>query len=335
MTNPEGAVALAIEREKKIHRSGKVKGTMRSVRIHRYGGAEKLVLEDVPVPEPGPDEILIRVHAAGVNPVDWKIREGHWRDEPKQKLPLIPGWDVSGTVVSAGILVNRFRIGDKVFARLDLMKDGAYAEYAIAKTSDVARAPANISLNTAAGVPLAAQTAWIGLFEKGSLKAEQSVLIHGASGGVGSFAVQFAQVAGAHVIATTSKENLALVESLGADEVIDYKSQDFSKRLENIDMVFDTIGGDTQARSWQVIRKGGMLVSTLAVDDKLAEKYGVTGITYMAGSSGARLQEIAGLIDKHMLRVLVDKELPLEHAQEAHKLSQSGKARGKIILLVA
>lgn len=306
-------------------------GTMKAVRIHEFGGVNKLIYEDVPVPKPAPDEILIRVFAAAVNPVDWKIREGGRKVNPK--LPLILGWDVAGTVTDKGALVTRFHNNDKVFVRLDIMHDGGYAEYAIAKACHVAHAP-GIPLNVAAGVPLAAQTAWAGLFENGNLNPSQRVLIHGASGGVGTFATQFAKIAGAHIIATTSGENVELVKSLGANEVIDYKKDDFSKKVKDVDLVFDTIGGDTQARSWQTLRKGGTLVSTVGADEAKAAEYGVTAKSYMVDSNGARLQEIAGLIDKKMVKVIIDKEFALEDVKKAHEYSQTGKAKGKIILRV-
>jgi NADPH:quinone reductase-like Zn-dependent oxidoreductase len=325
--------AITLEQENKIHTANTLSGTMKAVRIHEYGGTEKLIYEEVPIPKPAPDELLVRVHSAGVNPVDWKVREGHWKDKIKQQLPLILGWDLAGTVIHTGNLVTRFNEGDRVFARLDLLNNGSYAEYAIVKINDAAFAP-SIPLNIAAGVPLASQTAWMGLFDTGNLKPKQKILIHGASGGVGTFAVQFAKIAGAYVIGTTSEENTELIYSLGADEVIDYQKEDFSEKLKNLDMVFDTIGGDTQARSWKTLRESGTLVSTLAVDETLASQYKVTGKTFMANSNGARLQEISDLIDKHMLRVIIDKEFTLKDVQKAHELSQSGRSRGKIIIRV-
>jgi len=305
--------------------------TMKAVQIHEFGGVEKLMYESVPVPEPAPDEILISVAATAVNPVDWKIREGHAKGSIK--LPLILGWDVAGIVVSRGALVTQFSEGDKVFARLDTMRNGAYAEYALAKAADTAYAP-NIPLKIAAGIPLASQTAWTGLFEIGGLKPNQKILIHGASGGVGTFAIQFAKIAGAYVIGTTSETHLELIKSLGADEVIDYEKEDFRKRVKDLDMVFDTIGGETQERSWQLLRKGGILVSTVGADESKAAKYGVVGKSFMVNSNGARLQQIAGLVDKKMIRIIIEKEFNLEEVKKAHELSQSGKALGKIILLV-
>lgn len=302
---------------------------MKAVQIHEFGGVEKLIYENVPVPQPAPDEVLIRISAAGVNPIDWKIREGQRKDNIK--LPLILGLDVAGIVVDKGVLVTQFSEGDKVFARLD--KNGAYAQYAVAKAASTAYAP-DIPLKVAAGIPLASQTAWVGLFEVGGLKPGQKILIHGASGGVGTFAVQFATIAGAYVIATTSETHIELIKSLGANEVIDYEKEDFRKKVKDLDMVFDTIGGETQERSWQVLRKGGILVSTLGVNEGKAANFGVVGKPFTVNSNGARLQQIAGLVDKKMIRTIMEKEFSLEEVKKAHELSQSGKALGKIILVV-
>ena len=177
---------------------------MKAIRFHTYGDSSVLKYEDVPIPEIGPGEVLIKVHAAGVNPVDWKIRKGYLQGFLPYQLPLIPGWDTAGTVARAGALVTRFNASDQVFSRPDIARDGAYAEYIAVRTDEVASAPRSIPLEHAAGVPLAALTAWMALFDKANLRADQSVLIHAASGGVGRFAVQLAKLAGARVIGTTS-----------------------------------------------------------------------------------------------------------------------------------
>ena len=197
---------------------------MKAVQIHGYGNSGVMKYEDAPKPVIGPDEVLIKVHACGVNPVDWKIREGFMASMVHHTMPLILGWDVAGIVEETGALVKRFKPGDAVFCRPDTSKNGGYAEYIAVRTIELAMAPKTIPLKTAAGIPLAAQTAWMALFELAGLKGGQSVLIHGASGGVGSFAVQLAKVAGARVIATTSKANIPMVKSIGADEVVDHVS---------------------------------------------------------------------------------------------------------------
>jgi len=307
---------------------------MKAVRIHGYGGADVLVYEDAPVPEIAPDEVLIKVAACGINPIDWKMRKGYAKDRAPISFPFILGWDVAGTIEKTGVLVANFKPGDKVFTRNNTSRNGGYAEYVAVRASEIAAAPHSLSLIQSAGIPLACGTAWDGLFEQGNLKKGQSVLIHGGSGGVGTFAIQLAKFVGAHVITTTSAKNSDLVRSLGADEIIDYNAEDFSKKLKDIDLVFDTIGGDTQKRSWGILKKGGTLVSTVGADDKAAAEYGVKAKSFMLDSSGARLQEIAALADLGHIKVIIEKEFPLSEARAAHELSEKGHAVGKIILTV-
>lgn len=308
---------------------------MKAVRIHGYGGPEVLVYEDAPEPVFGPDDVLIKVVAASVNPIDWKVRQGFSKEKAKLEFPFILGWDVSGIVEKTGVLVTRFKEGDKVYARSDTSRNGSYAEYIAVRSPEVALAPVTIPLNQTAGIPLASQTAWAGLFEVGNLKAGQSVLIHGGSGGVGISAIQFAKCVGAHVITTTSAGNAELVASIGADEIIDYKKDDFSKKLKEIDFVFDTIGGKIQKKSWGILKKGGILVSTVGADEKEAAKYQVTGKSFMVNSNGARLEEITNFVDTGKLKVIIDKEFPLSDVRTAHELSQLGHAKGKMIINVS
>lgn len=308
---------------------------MKAVRIYNYGHSDVLKYEDAPVPEIGPDEVLVKVHACGVNPVDWKIREGFMARMVNYTMPLILGWDVSGVVEKTGPLVRRFKSGDDVFCRPATSRNGAYAEYVAVRSFELAHAPKSIPLYQAAGFPLASQAAWMALFEVGGLKQDQSVLIHGGSGGVGSFAIQLAKIARAgRIVTTTSGRNSAMVKSLGADEVIDYTKEDFSEKLHDLDLVFDTLGGETQAKSFNVLRKGGTLVSSVGADEKAASAHGVLGKSFMLDSNGARLQEIAELIDLGKLNVVIEKEFPLSEAKAAQDLSQSGHVNGKIILKV-
>lgn len=310
--------------------------TMKAVRIHAFGDVDVLKYEDAPIPQLLPDEVLIKVHAAGINPVDWKIRKGGYRGGAIAfPLPFILGWDLSGAIEQVGSMVTRFKKGDKVFTKPDNMRNGAYAQYIAVRAHEVGFAPKSIPLEQAAGIPLAGQTAWIGLFEKGSLQKGQSALIHAGSGGVGSFAIQLAKAAGAHVITTTSKGNIEFVKSLGADEVIDYHTDDFSKKVNNVDVVLDTIGGETQAKSFGVIKKGGILVSVLGEPDaKETAKYGIRGTGYMTIGEGSRLDNIAGIVDKGLLKITVEKTFPLQDVKEAHTLSEKGHVRGKLILKV-
>ena len=231
--------------------------TMKAVRIHTYGGPEVLVYEEVPRPQPGQGEVLVRVEAAAVNPVDWKIREGYLREMLPHALPLIMGWDVSGVVEETGPGVTRFRAGDEVFSRPDLLRDGTYAEYVVIRETEVALKPGSVDHLHAAAIPLAGLTAWKSLIEAAGAAPGQRVLIHGAAGGVGSYAVQLAKWRGAHVTATASAPNLDYLRRLGADEIIDYRSVRFEDVTGDVDVVIDTIGGDTQQRSWQVLKRGG------------------------------------------------------------------------------
>ena len=308
---------------------------MKAVRIHNYGGPETLVFEDAPMPEIAPDEVLIKVAACAINPIDWKVRKGYAKERAPLSFPFILGWDVAGTIEKAGVLVTNYTAGDKVFTRNNTSRNGGYAEFVAVRASEIAAAPKSISLMESSGIPLACQTAWAGLFEQGALPKGQSVLIHGGSGGVGTFAVQLAHFVGAHVIATTSEKNKELVKSLGADEIIDYKADDFSKKLKDIDVVFDTIGGDTQKKSWGIIKKGGILVSTVGADENAAKVHNLSAKSFMVDSSGARLQEIASLVDLGHLKVIIEKQFPLSEAKAAHELSEGGHAVGKIILIVS
>jgi NADPH:quinone reductase-like Zn-dependent oxidoreductase len=307
---------------------------LKAVRIHNHGDSSVLIYEDAPVPSILPDEVLIKVHSAGVNPVDWKIRMGHGDYRNAFDFPLILGWDVVGTIESVGPLIKKFKAGDVVFARPEPIRNGTYAEYVAVRGFELAYAPSYIPLEDAAGIPLASQTAWMAIFEKGNLQRNQRILIHGASGAVGSFALQFAKLANAYVIATTSAKNIDLVKSLGADEVINYKSEDFSKKVTGVDLVLDTVGGDTQSRSWQVIREGGTLVSIVGVDEKAGKLFNVRAVSLHMVSNGARLHQIRELVNAGLVRVKIGKEFPLSEAKAAHDLGESGQAGGKIILRV-
>lgn len=308
---------------------------MKAIRIHEYGGPEVLRYEDAPKPELAEGDVLVRVHAAGINPVDWKIRQGYLKDKIPYPLPFIPGWDLSGVVEAVAPGAEGFKPGDEVYSRPDIARNGAYAEYIAVRASELARKPASISHEEAAGVPLAAITAWHALFETAGLSAGQTVLIHAASGGVGSFAVQFAKWRGARVIGTASAANHELLRRLGADEVIDYRTTRFEDVARDVDVVFDTIGGETQERSWGVLRKGGILVSIVSPpSEEKARTHGVRQGYIFIGPNAAWLTEIARLIDEGRVRPVIGEVLPLSEARRAHELSQSGHARGKIVLRV-
>ena len=308
---------------------------MKAVRIHAYGDVSSLNYEDVAVPEPGANEVRIQVHAAAVNPVDWKIRAGYLAAMLPHQMPLTLGWDVSGVVDHIGAGVTHVSVGDAVYSRPDIARNGSYAEYMVVRAAEVAAKPASLSHNEAAAVPLAGLTAWQALFDHAQLKAGERVLIHAGAGGVGSFAIQFAKWAGAHVIATASAGNEALVRDLGADEFVDYRTQRFEEVLAKVDVVLDTIGGDTQTRSIQLLNSGGRLISvTGAPDADALAAVGATGNLFMVQPSSEGLTRIAHLIDGGTVRVLIDSVFALADAQAAHTRSETGRAKGKIVLEV-
>ena len=310
--------------------------TMKAVRIHTYGGPEVLAYEDVPRPQPGPGELLVRVVAAAVNPVDWKIREGYLKEMLHHSLPLIMGWDVSGVVEETGPAVTLFRVGDEVFSRPDLLRDGTYAEYVVIRETEVAFKPGSVDHLHAAAVPLAGLTAWKSLIEAAGVAPGQRVLIHGGAGGVGSYAVQLAKWRGAHVVATASAHNHDYLRGLGADEVVDYRSMRFEEVSGAVDAVFDTIGGDTQERSWQVLKKGGILVSIITPPPpEKAAAHGARQAFVFIQPDAVVLAELAKLVDTGKLRPCVETVLPLAEARRAQELSQASHARGKIVLKVA
>ncbi|MCC6677658.1 MAG: NADP-dependent oxidoreductase [Phycisphaerales bacterium] len=306
---------------------------MKAIRMYKFGAASELKYEGVPRPVPGDDDILIRVHAAGVNPVDDKIRAGALG--PMVKPPYIPGFDASGVVEKVGKNITKFKPGDAVFTYINLQRGGAYAEYLIAKEGEVALKPAKLSFTEAAAVPLAALTAWQALIDTAKLEAGQTVLIHGGSGGVGSFAVQIAKARGAKVIATASAENQQTLVDLGADVAIDYRAQKFEDIARDVDVVLDPIGGDTQERSWSVLKKGGILVSIVQPPEQAkASKAEAKGVVILVRPNADELAQIGGLIDDGKIRPVVSKVLPLARAAEAHELIATRHTRGKIVLEV-
>ena len=311
---------------------------MKAIRIHGYGGPEVLRLEDIPQPSPRPGELLVKVHAASVNPVDWNVRQGHMQQFLPLKLPAVLGWDLSGVVEAVGTGVGKFKVGDEVYAGLPLAPDrnGTYAEYTITTEAETAAKPRTLDHVHAATVGVAGLTAWRALFETAQLAAGQKVLIHRAAGGVGTFAVQFAHWKGAHVLGTASTQNQEFLRQLGVDEPIDYTKTRFEDIAANVDVVLDTKGGEVQERSWKVLRKGGILVSLVAppAADQAA-RHGVRSTMHYNAPSAAALVEIAKLIDSGQCKVFVDTVLPLAEARRAQEMSATGHIRGKIVLQVA
>jgi NADPH:quinone reductase-like Zn-dependent oxidoreductase len=309
---------------------------MKAIRIHQFGGPEVMQLDHISIPQPAEDEVLIRVYASSVNPVDWKIRNGERKEKFPGQLPLTMGWDVSGVITEAGDNVKTLKIHDEVYSRPDPTRNGAFADYIVVKADQVALKPKSISHLQAAAVPLAGLTAWQGLFTHGNLQPGQKVLIHAASGGVGTFAIQFAKWKGAYVIGTCSEKNVEFVRSLGADEVIDYKKEKFEDLLSNIDLVFDTLGGETQQLSLKVLKNGGRLITTVKpenAEEAKAKNIHIEG--YTAQSYPDDLKQIAQLIDEGKIKPVITKVMNLEEAKEAEQLNENGHIRGKIVLKVA
>jgi NADPH:quinone reductase-like Zn-dependent oxidoreductase len=309
--------------------------TMKAIRIHKYGGPEVLQYEDAPRPKPQVGEVLIRVHAAGVNPIDWKVREGEMKDFWPHTFPLILGWDLSGVVEELGKGVSRFKIGDEVYGLPDPTRGGAYADYIVVRESELALKPNSLHHIRAGAVPLAALTAWQALFDTAQLQSGQRVLIHAGAGGVGHFAIQLAKWKGASVLATASTKNQDLLSKLGVDEPIDYARQRFENVARNIDVVLDTIGGETQERSWSVLKKRGSLVSLVQPpSEEKTKEFGVRAAFVASHPNGEQLAEIAKIIDSGKLAPVIDRILPLSEARRAHELSQSGHTHGKIVLRI-
>ena len=309
--------------------------TMKTVCIYSYGGPEVLVYEDAPRPHPGAGEVLVRIHAAGINPVDWKIREGQLKAMLHHAFPLVLGWDLSGVVEALGPNLTRLKVGDEVFSRPDIDRDGAYAEFIVVRESELALKPKSLDHIHAAALPLAGLTAWQTLFEAGGLAAGQRVLIHAAAGGVGHIAVQLAKWKGAQVIGTAAAKNHVFLRSLGVDQVIDYDTERFDEVVQPVDMVLDTIGGDTQERSWKVLKRGGILVSIASPPKAVvASADGVRSAFVFTQPNASQLAENAKLADAGKVKVIVETILPLSDATRGQELSKRGHVRGKIVLRV-
>ncbi|WP_248961977.1 NADP-dependent oxidoreductase [Sphaerisporangium perillae] len=311
--------------------------TMRAIGQDMLGGPEVLKEIEAERPAPGPTEVLVRVHAAGVNPTDWKHRAtGGMLGQP----PFVLGWDVSGVVDSVGVGTTLYKPGDEVFGMLRYpYGHGAFAEYVAAPARTFARKPRKIDHVRAAALPLAALTAWQALVDTAEVRAGQRVLVHAAAGGVGHLAVQIAKAQGAHVIGTASAAKHEFLRGLGADELVDYRSVDFAEAIEDVDVVIDTIGGDYGPRSLRTLREGGVIVSLVlsntAADLRAqAEKLGIRAEAMLVEPDHAAMKAIAALVEEGRLHAEIDTVLPLEQAAKAHELGETGRTTGKIVLTV-
>lgn len=308
---------------------------MKAVRIHAYGGQEVLTVEDAPMPEIGERDLLVRVVASAINPVDWKIRAGYLKEMLPYQFPLILGWDVSGVVEAVGSGVTKFKPGDAVYSRPNILRNGSYAEFIAIDENEAAFKPKTISHACAASLPLTGITAWDVLIKTANIQAGQRVLIHAGSGGVGSLAIQLAKACGAHVVATTSGKNIPLVKSLGADQLVDYRSQQFDHVVHEMDVVFDTIGGEVQERSWASLKAGGILVSIVSPPSaELAAAHDARAGFVFIQPDAEVLTQLAALVDAGKMRPIIAAEFALEDIVKAHTLSESGRADGKIVLHV-
>jgi NADPH:quinone reductase-like Zn-dependent oxidoreductase len=309
--------------------------SMMAWRVHEFGPPNVMRFERVVRPTPGPGEVLVKVEAAGVGPWDDWIRAG--KSVLPQPLPLTPGSDLSGDIVAVGPGVSDLHLGDQVYGVTNPRFTGAYAEYAVASAAMVSRKPASLTYIEAASVPVVAVTAWQALFDHAQLKASQTVVIHGAAGNVGAYAVQLARRAGVRTIATAATDDLPFVRSLGANTAIDFQTQRFEEEVRDADAVIDLVGGETQKRSFQILRRGGKLISAVSRPDQhLAQSHGVGAAFFLVNVTSQQLAEIAGLIDGGQLRTRVGTVLPLADAREAHFMLERvpPQPKGKIVLTV-
>ena len=306
---------------------------MRAIQIQEFGGPEVLRVQEVSIPVPGPGELLVRVRAAAVNPVDTSVRAGRAGGLSGAKLPYVPGFDVSGTVTAIGADVVNFKVDDEIFAMVNLRRGGTYAEYAIVLENEAALKPTRVNHAEAAAIPLVALTAWQALFEVAKLQQGQTVLIHAGAGGVGSIAVQLAKWRGARIIATASDYNHNFLRELGVDVPVDYRTQNFEDFTSDVDVVLDPIGGDTQVRSLQILKEGGILVSIVGLTSEGRNpSRNVRATSILVQPNSGQLSEIGGLIQNGIINPIVSYRFPLEQAPLAHEQSQTRRTRGKIVI---
>ncbi|WP_242393550.1 NADP-dependent oxidoreductase [Anaeromyxobacter oryzisoli] len=306
---------------------------MKAIRIHEFGGPDQVRIDDVPLPRVTAGKVLVHVHAAAVNPVDWMIREHIYNPAGADRVPLTLGQDFSGVVAKIGARSGTsFHEGDEVFGETW----GSFAEYARVPASDLVHKPKNLDFVTAASIPMPSLTAWQAVVDTAGARPGMRFLVHGASGGVGAFAVQFAKLKGAEVFATASAPSFEYLRGLGVSRIVDYQHERFEQEVHDMDVVLDPLGGDVQARSWSILKPGGMLINLVGeIDDDAARQAGVRGVMFGMRYDTEDLREIAALVERGAVKPHVTQVLPLERAREALDLNQQGRSHGKIVLEVA
>ncbi len=312
---------------------------MKIAQIHAWGDSDVIKIDDVAVPQIKDNEVLVAVHAAGVNPIDWKVREGYFADFMKDCFPFAMGWDFSGTVVSVGAKANYYQVGDEVFGLIRFPDAaGCFAEYVAAPIDQISHKPANLDHVHTAGVALVSLTAWQALVETAQIKPGQKILIHAAAGGVGQMAVQLAKWKGATVIATGSSTTKELLQSLGVSQFINYQTEKFEDKIDSVDIVLDLVGGDYTARSIAVLKSSGKLICftkpLTPEETQLAKEKNIDAQFTIVKPDGEQLHMITHLIDDGVLNIKVDKVFPFTQIKEALTLQQSGHCHGKVILKI-
>src|SRR5690606_28819616 len=309
---------------------------MKSAQMRGYGGSDVIVInQNVSLPDPSSEKVLVNVKAAGVNPIDWKIREGRMRQAMQLEFPLTIGMDFSGIVEKVGTAVSGINQGDAVYGQASAMRGGtgAFAEMALANADSIAHKPRSLNHQEAAGLPLVGVSAWQAIVETMGLKNDQKILIHGGAGGIGSISIQLAQHLGAHVVTTVSTNDMQFVKALGADEIIDYKNQAFEDVTHDCDAVFDTVGGDMYRRSFKVLKRGGIIVSMLEQPDQsLMEQFGVKAVFQFTQVNRNRLAKLADWVDENNVRVNIEKTFPLDKVAEALDYQKDVHPRGKVVV---
>ncbi|MBT2430474.1 NADP-dependent oxidoreductase [Streptomyces sp. ISL-112] len=331
---------------------------MRAFMVEKYGGRAGMRAAEIPEPQAGAEDVLVKIHAAGVNPLDLRIRNGDFKAFMPYRLPLVLGNDLAGTVVRTGPSVTRFAVGDEVYARPDKDRIGTFAELIAVHQDDLAPKPATLTMAEAASLPLVALTAWQALVERARVQPGQKVLVHAGAGGLGSIAVQLAKALGAHVATTVSTTKIDLAKDLGADEVIDYRAQDFEEVLDGYDVVLDSLGGENLATSLRVLKPGGLAISVAGPPDpafarelganpilrlamtalsfktrRNAKRHGVTYSFLFMKASGDQLRELTPLIDAGKVRPVVDRVFPFDETLQAMEYVEKGRAKaGKVVI---